>query len=82
MGHKLFTDEDDCFMVECDGLITHQYEVSNEDELGGTVHCRECDKPLIDFTTDTGQHAYYQWQITKVYPHVDTSVYKQRKQHE
>ena len=81
MGHRLFT-EDECFMVECDGLITHQYEVGNEDGLGGTVHCLECKEPLIDWTSDTGQHEHYQWQVTKVYPHVDASVYKQRKQHE
>jgi len=85
MGHKLFTDEDEWppkFMVECNGVIAHQYEEEDKDGLGGTVHCLECNKPLIDFTTDTDQHAYYQWQVTKVYPHVDASAYKERMAHD
>ena len=78
MIHRLFTDEDECFMVECNGVISHQYEGGDKDKLGGTVHCHKCDKPLIDFTVDTDQHAFYQWQVTKVYPHVDASAYKGR----
>jgi hypothetical protein len=83
MKHRLFTDEDEWppkFMVECDGLITDQYEEGVGFE--GTVHCSGCDKPLIDFTVDTGQHAFYQWQVTKVYPHVDASAYKERMKNE